>query len=74
MKSAKIILCVLGVFVLAPRTAAQTANSNKRIVIAARAVLDGKGGVLRDTRIVVEGARIFALDAKAGPWTTICAG
>jgi imidazolonepropionase-like amidohydrolase len=67
MKSAKIILCVLGVFVLAPRTASQTASSNKRIVIAAGAVLDGKGGVLHDTRIVVEEARIFAVDAKAGP-------
>jgi imidazolonepropionase-like amidohydrolase len=67
MKSAKFILCVLGIFVLAPRTASQTASSNKRIVIAAGAVLDGKGGVLHDTRIVVEGARIFAVDAKAGP-------
>ncbi|MGH9791665.1 MAG: amidohydrolase family protein, partial [Candidatus Acidiferrales bacterium] len=30
-------------------------------------VLDGKGGVLRDTRIVIEGSKIVALDAKAEP-------
>jgi imidazolonepropionase-like amidohydrolase len=40
---------------------------NKRIVIAASEVLDGKGGVLHDTRIVVEGSNIFAIDPKAGP-------
>jgi imidazolonepropionase-like amidohydrolase len=36
-------------------------------VIAASRVLDGKGGVLRDTRIVVGGSRIIALDPAAGP-------
>ena len=30
-------------------------------------VLDGKGGVLRDTRIVIEGPKIVAIDPKAGP-------
>jgi len=39
--------------------------------IAASTVLDGKGKVLRDVRIVVEGAKIAAVetkaDAKAGP-------
>src|SRR5689334_18440068 len=37
----------------------------KRIVIAASTVLDGKGGVLRNTRIVVEGTKIVAIDPKA---------
>jgi imidazolonepropionase-like amidohydrolase len=36
-------------------------------VIAASTVFDGRGRVLRDTRIVIEGARIVALDPKAGP-------
>jgi imidazolonepropionase-like amidohydrolase len=36
-------------------------------VIAASVVLDGKGGVLYDTRIVVEGSKIVALDPKAEP-------
>jgi imidazolonepropionase-like amidohydrolase len=53
----------------APRTSDSgvTGRNNNRIVIAASAVLDGKGRVLHDTRIVVEGAKIVAIDAKAGP-------
>jgi imidazolonepropionase-like amidohydrolase len=39
----------------------------KRIVIAASTVLDGKGGVLHDTRIVIEESKIVAIDPKAGP-------
>src|SRR6266404_1975247 len=40
---------------------------NKRVVIAASSVLDGKGHVLRNTRIVIEGSKIIAIDPKAGP-------
>src|SRR5579859_1308452 len=43
------------------------ARGSARIVIAASAALDGKGGVLRDTRIAIEGSRIVAIDPKAGP-------
>lgn len=43
------------------------AVARKRIVIAAKTVLDGTGGVLHDTRIVVEGPTIVAIDPKAGP-------
>ena len=39
----------------------------KRIVIAASTVLDGKGRVLPNTRIVIEGSKIVAIDPKAGP-------
>src|ERR1700683_2434560 len=39
----------------------------KRIVIAASTVLDGRGNVLHNTRVVVEGSKIFAIDPKAGP-------
>jgi imidazolonepropionase-like amidohydrolase len=70
MRSAKIILCILsipGICALALRIASQTPAQGKRIVIAASAVLDGKGGVLHDTRIVVEGSKIVAIDPKAGP-------
>ena len=38
-----------------------------RIVIAASTLFDGKGHVLRNTRIVVEGSKIVAIDPKAGP-------
>lgn len=39
----------------------------RRIVIAASTMLDGRGRVVRNTRIVVEGARIVAIDPGAGP-------
>ena len=69
MRSAKIIPCILsilGVCTLAQRISSQTPAQSKRIVIAASAVLDGKGGVLHDARIVVEGLKIAAIDPKAG--------
>jgi imidazolonepropionase-like amidohydrolase len=70
MRFVKIILCVfsiLGVCAPAQRISAQRTMQNKRIVIAASTLLDGKGHVLRDTRIVIEGAKIVAIDPKAGP-------
>ena len=72
MRSAKIMLCVvsiLGVCASAQRSSTQTPMQNKRIVIAAGALLDGRGRVLRNTRIVVEGSKIVAVDPKAGPVT-----
>ena len=39
----------------------------RRIVIAASTVLDGKGHVLKNTRIVVEGTKIVAIDPNAAP-------
>jgi imidazolonepropionase-like amidohydrolase len=53
----------------------QSATSNilpqqthpKKTVIAVSTLLDGKGHVLRDTRIVVEGSKIVAIDPKAEP-------
>lgn len=50
----------------AQRISAQAPAQEKRTVIAASMVLDGKGGVLRDARIVVEGAKIVAVEMKAG--------
>ena len=45
----------------------QTAPPSRRIVIAANTILDGKGHVLKNTRIVVEGTKIVAIDPKASP-------
>ena len=45
---------------------AQTTPTH-RTVIATNVVLDGKGHVLRNTRIVIEGSKIVAIDPKAGP-------
>lgn len=39
----------------------------KRIVIAANTLLDGKGQVLKNTRIVIEGSKIVRIDPNAGP-------
>lgn len=74
MRSAKIILSVLtfvSVWALAQQTYSQTPTQQiakpTRIVIAASTVLDGRGRVLRNTRIVIEGSKITAIDPKAGP-------
>jgi hypothetical protein len=67
MKSTKIILCFLACFAFAYRVDSQATTASKRIVIAASTVLDGRGRVLRDTRIVVERSKIVAVDAKTGP-------
>ena len=58
----KLVLCVL---VLSNFMTAQP--KPRRIVIAASTLLDGKGHVLHDTRIVVEGSKIVAVDPKAEP-------
>jgi imidazolonepropionase-like amidohydrolase len=59
--------CVLGVCAVAQSTSPSAPAQNNRLVIAASTVLDGKGRVLHNTRIVAEGPRIVAIDAKAGP-------
>jgi imidazolonepropionase-like amidohydrolase len=67
MKRIRIALCL---FALISCVSGQTAQkSNKQIVIAASTVLDGKGGVLHDTRIVIEGSKIVRIDPNAGPVT-----
>ena len=63
MRFAKLTFCILIILGIGAAACAQT----KRIVIAASTVLDGKGGVLRNTRIVIEGSKIVAIDPKVGP-------
>jgi imidazolonepropionase-like amidohydrolase len=41
----------------------------KQIVIAVSTMLDGKGGVVHNTRIVIEGSKIVRIDPYAGPVT-----
>jgi len=45
----------------------QFAEAQNRVVIAVSTALDGKGKVLRDTRIVVSGSKIVGIDPKASP-------
>jgi len=61
------ILSILGVSALTQLVSSQSLGQSKRTVIAASAVLDGKGRVLRDTRLVIIGSQIVAIDPKAGP-------
>jgi imidazolonepropionase-like amidohydrolase len=70
VRSSKIILSILsilGACVLTQRVSSRSLAQSKRIVIAASAVLDGKGHVLHDTRIVIDGSKIVTIDPKAGP-------
>ena len=68
MRFTKIILCILSI----PGVSVQSQRLptpmpvQKRIVIAASTVLDGKGRVLHNVRIVVEGSKIVAVETKAG--------
>src|SRR5436189_6219245 len=61
------LLCLIPVILLSCALVQEASAQNKRIVIAAGTLLDGKGHVLHNTRIVIEGSKIVAIDPKAGP-------
>ena len=61
------ILSILFANAMGQPSSPEVPASQKRIVIAASTLLDGRGQVLHDTRIVVEGSKIVALDPKAEP-------
>jgi imidazolonepropionase-like amidohydrolase len=59
------ILLSVGIHVQAGQSGSRP--QAKRVVIAASTVFDGKGVVLHNTRIVIEGSKIVAIDPKAEP-------
>jgi imidazolonepropionase-like amidohydrolase len=64
MRPSKILVCaliILWVCGLALRISAQTPASGHQIVIAASAVLDGRGHTWHDVRMVIEGSKIVAI-------------
>jgi imidazolonepropionase-like amidohydrolase len=66
MPSARNIPClftILGICLLVTLFSSRAQAQSKRIVIAASTVLDGKGQVRHDVRIVVEGSKIAAIDS-----------
>ena len=70
MRLAAIVPCIL--FILIGSVMGQpgpqlTSPVEKRVVIAASTLLDGKGHVLHDTRVVIEGSKIVAIDSQAAP-------
>ncbi|HZW95847.1 MAG TPA: amidohydrolase family protein [Candidatus Eremiobacteraceae bacterium] len=69
MRFSEITLTILGILAacaLPQRTSSQTPAPSKRIVIAASTMLDGKGHVLHDTRIVIEDSKIVAIQPSDG--------
>src|SRR5215469_345494 len=69
LQLAKRALCTLAVGVAwahAQDIPRPTPGPSNRTVIAASMLLDGRGHVLHDTRIVIEGAKIVAIGPKAG--------
>jgi imidazolonepropionase-like amidohydrolase len=70
MRFVRLIPGVLAAFTLcaaAEQNPIAASAQKKRVVIGAGMLLDGRGHVLRDTRIVVEDSKIVALDPKASP-------
>ncbi len=70
IRRASIVLCLLAILVIcasAQKNPTTVQAQKRRIVIAASVLLDGRGHVLRDTRIVVEGSKIVALDPNSSP-------
>jgi imidazolonepropionase-like amidohydrolase len=59
------ILTILALCTLAQRSSSQSSVLPKRIVIAASTVLDGKGHTLHNSRIIIEGSKIIAIDPSA---------
>jgi imidazolonepropionase-like amidohydrolase len=66
MRFATMASCVAGLLSVTAMAQPRLAPP-KRTVIATSSLLDGKGHVLHDTRIVIEGSRIVAIDPKAAP-------
>jgi imidazolonepropionase-like amidohydrolase len=66
-KAVASVLILCGTCALGQTVSAQAPAADRRIVIAASTVLDGKGHVLRNTRIVIQGSQIVAIDPKAAP-------
>jgi len=69
MQSAKTtssILVMVAICLLSPRISSQVPASSRK-VLATNVLLDGKGHILHDVRIVVEGSKIVAIDPKLGP-------
>ena len=70
MRIVGIIICGAGALIIcaaAKNNSVTVPAEKKRVVIAAKMLFDGRGKVLRDTRIVIEGSKIVALDPKAMP-------
>lgn len=68
MRFPKLLPCVLAFTCIAatPRLSSQTSSTAKRVVIAAGTVLDGRGKIQHDVRLVIEGSKITAIEQGKG--------
>jgi len=66
MRNTNIIVGILGMACAAQAFMSQATAQDGRLVIAAGTALDGKGGILHDVRIVIEGSKIVAIETKDG--------
>ena len=64
MRSTRLILgvLVLELSSFIPRIFAQAPSPTHRIIVAASTVLDGKGNILKDVRVAIEGSKIIAIN------------
>ena len=65
MRTKNLLLIIFCILASCPFAPAQTGA--KRTIIAADIILDGRGNVIRNTRVVIEGGKIVAIDPKAEP-------
>jgi imidazolonepropionase-like amidohydrolase len=65
----KTILLILSLLVVEWSAPPLSAQTSQRIVIAVSTAFDGKGKVLRNTRLVIAEGKIVAIDPKAAPVT-----
>ena len=66
MRTAKIVLFIL-LSLVCEIASAQAVAPKQRVVIAAGTMLDGKGHVSHDVRIIVEGSKIVSVEPGPGP-------
>lgn len=67
MKRGRIISLLMAILIGGASLNLFAQRRSKRVVIAASVVLDGKGHLIRDTHIVIEGSKIVAINPEAGP-------
>jgi imidazolonepropionase-like amidohydrolase len=68
MRLCTIVLCLTSTTVVCANAENNSVPTpKKRTVVSAKTLLDGRGRVVRDTRIIIEGSKIVALDPKASP-------
>jgi imidazolonepropionase-like amidohydrolase len=61
------LLATLVLDTSAQQAATTPSPQKKQVVIAVKTLFDGRGHALHDTRIIVEGSKIVALDPRASP-------